>query len=157
MTLSQFWQFYQQMEESDRTQTTPDLEDMHWARLKTNEEKGQALLGRFIPQSSQNNFDEKKHILSDISTAHSQKVAPTMKSQIMNSMKHFVLSVGSGFGRVLPFCQLFTAARFSVQAFSVSLSYHDGCFLLFHEPFIFVFLIFACTALTPRLNLTFHT
>ena len=38
MTLSQFWQFYQQMEGSDRTQTTPDLEDMNGAKLTTNEE-----------------------------------------------------------------------------------------------------------------------
>ena len=42
-TLSQFWQFYQQMEVSDRTQTTPDFEDMNGARLKTNEEKGKGI------------------------------------------------------------------------------------------------------------------
>ena len=45
------------------------------------------------------------------------------------------VSIGSGFGQVLPFCQLFTAARFSVQAFSVALSHHGGYFLLFNEPF----------------------
>ena len=71
-TLSQFWQFYQQMEGSDRTQTTPDLEDMNGARLKTNEEKGQALLGRFIQQSNQNNLDERKHILSDLNSTLSE-------------------------------------------------------------------------------------
>ena len=45
------------------------------------------------------------------------------------------VSIRSGFGHVLPFCQLFTAAHFSVQAFSVSLSHHGGCTLLFREPF----------------------
>ena len=45
------------------------------------------------------------------------------------------MSIGSGFGQVLPFCQLFTAARFSVQAFSVALSHHGGYFLLFNELF----------------------
>ena len=87
MTLSQFWQFYQQIERSiDRsysTQTTPDLEDVNRARLKTNEVKSQALLGRFIQQSNQNN------LYRVISTAHSQKVAPTMKSHWMNSTNHF--------------------------------------------------------------------
>ena len=47
-----------------------------------------------------------------------------------------------GFGRVLCFCQFFTAARFffffffSVQVISVSLSHNGGCFLLFREPFV---------------------
>ena len=41
---------------------------MNGARLKTNEEKGQALLGRFIQQSNQNNLGEGKHILSDLSS-----------------------------------------------------------------------------------------
>ena len=55
--LTQFWQFYQQMEGNDHTKTTLDLEDTNRARLKTNEEKGQALLGRFIQQRNQNNID----------------------------------------------------------------------------------------------------
>ena len=46
---------------------------------------------------------------------------------------HAALSV-SGFGLVLAFCQFFTVACFSVQAFLVSLSYHGGCFMLFFEP-----------------------
>ena len=45
------------------------------------------------------------------------------------------LSVGSGLGRVFPFRQFLTATRFSVQAFSISLSHDGGCILLFREPF----------------------
>ena len=56
------------MEGRDRTQTTPDLENVNGARLKTNEEKGQALLGRFIEQSNQNNLHKRKHILSDLNS-----------------------------------------------------------------------------------------
>ena len=51
-TLTQFRQFYQQMEGNDRTKTTPDIEDTNRARIKTNEEKDQSLLGRFIQQSN---------------------------------------------------------------------------------------------------------
>ena len=64
-TLTRFWQFYQQMEGNGRTKTTPDLKDPNKARLKTNEEKGQALLGRFIQLSNQNNLDERKHVLTE--------------------------------------------------------------------------------------------
>ena len=42
--LTQFWQFYQQMEGNDHTKTTLDLEDTNRARLETSVEKGQALL-----------------------------------------------------------------------------------------------------------------
>ena len=59
---------------SDRTQTTPDLEDLNAARLKTNEEKGQALLGRFI-QTEQPKATLTK---GSISQQHTQKVVPTM-------------------------------------------------------------------------------
>ena len=84
-----FWQFYQQMEGNDRTKTTPDLEDTNRVRLKTNEEKGQALFGRFIDQSNQNNWEERKHVLSDLnrSAEHVHKVALTMNSQRRNSTK----------------------------------------------------------------------
>ena len=54
------------MEGNDRTKTTPDLEDTNRVRLKSNEEKGQAVLGRFIEQSNQNNSEERKHVLSDL-------------------------------------------------------------------------------------------
>ena len=66
------WQFYQQMKRNDRTKTAPDLEDANRSRLKTNEEKGQALLGRFIQQSNQNNLEEMKHILSDLNRTRTQ-------------------------------------------------------------------------------------
>ena len=58
------------MEGNDRTKTTPDIEDTNRARLKTNEEKGQALPGRFIQQSNQNT--ERKHILNDLSRTLAQ-------------------------------------------------------------------------------------
>ena len=76
------------MEGNDRTKTTPDLEDTNRVRLKTNEEKGQAVLGRFIEQSNQNNSEESKHVLSDLnrSAEHVHKVALTMNSQ-RNSTK----------------------------------------------------------------------
>ena len=35
----------------------------------------------------------------------------------------------------------------------MALSYHGGCYLLFREHFVFLF--FACAALTTRLNLIF--
>ena len=40
--------------------TTPDLIDASAAVLKTSEEKGSALLRRFVQQSNQNNLDERK-------------------------------------------------------------------------------------------------
>jgi len=43
------------MEGSDRTKTTPDSEDANRSSLRTNEEKSQALFGRFMQQSNQNN------------------------------------------------------------------------------------------------------
>ena len=58
------------MEGNDRTKTAPDTEDTNKARLKTNEEKGQALLGRFIQQSNQNK--ERKHILNDLNRTLAQ-------------------------------------------------------------------------------------
>ena len=77
------------MEGNDRTKTNPDLENTNRVRLKTNEEKGQALLGRFIEQSNQNNSEERKHVLSDLnrSAEHVHKVALTMNSQRRNSTK----------------------------------------------------------------------
>ena len=41
---------------------------MDGERLKTNEEKCQAVLGRFIQQGYQNNLDERKYILSDLNS-----------------------------------------------------------------------------------------
>ena len=58
------------MEGNDRTKTAPDTEDTNKARLKTNEEKGEALLGRFIQQSNQNK--ERKHILNDLNRTLAQ-------------------------------------------------------------------------------------
>ena len=58
------------MEGNDRTKTAPDTEDTNKARLKTNEEKSQALLGRFIQQSNQNK--ERKHILNDLNRTLAQ-------------------------------------------------------------------------------------
>ena len=55
------------MEGNGHTETTLDLKDANGARLKYNEDKGQALLGQFIQESNQNNLEERKHvyILSD--------------------------------------------------------------------------------------------
>ena len=44
------------------TPTPPDLIDASGTVLKTNKEKGSALLQRFIQQSNQNNLDERKAI-----------------------------------------------------------------------------------------------
>ena len=41
---------------------------MNGVRLKTNEQKGQALLGRFIQQNKQNNLEERKHTVSDLNS-----------------------------------------------------------------------------------------
>ena len=60
------------MEGNGRTKTTPDLEDTNRAKLKTNEEKGQALLERFMQLSNQNNLDERKHVLNDLNRALAQ-------------------------------------------------------------------------------------
>ena len=54
------------MERNDITKRTPDLQNTNMTRLKTNEEKGEALLGRFIQQSNQNSLEEKKHVLTDL-------------------------------------------------------------------------------------------
>ena len=45
-----------------RTPTSPNLIDASGAVLKTNEEKGSALLQRFAQQSSQDNLDERKAV-----------------------------------------------------------------------------------------------
>ena len=58
-------------------------------------------------------------------------------AQFWHPLQFWVL--GTGFGWVLPsssFHRFFTAAHFSVRAFSVSLSHHGGCFLLFCESFM---------------------
>ena len=60
------------MEGNDHTKTTPDLEDTNRARLETNEEKGQALLGRFIPQSNQNRKKKRKHVPTDLNRTVAQ-------------------------------------------------------------------------------------
>ena len=60
------------MEGNARTKTTSDLEDANRSRLKINEEKGQAVLGRFIQQSNQNSWEEMKHILSDLNRTRAQ-------------------------------------------------------------------------------------
>ena len=45
-----------------RAQNTPDLIDASGAILKTNKEKGSALLQRFVQQSNKNNLDERKAV-----------------------------------------------------------------------------------------------
>ena len=65
-TLNQFWRFYQQMEGKERPATMPDLEGVNGAVLKTNEEKGSALLDRFIQQSDQKNLEERMRILEEL-------------------------------------------------------------------------------------------
>ena len=59
-TFTHFWQFYRQMEGCAANTTTPDLIDASGALLKMGEEKGSALLQRFVQQSSRNNLDERK-------------------------------------------------------------------------------------------------
>ena len=61
-TLTHFWQFYRQMEGCAANTNTPDLIDASGAVLKTNKEKGSALLQRFVQQSNQNNLDERKAV-----------------------------------------------------------------------------------------------
>ncbi|NQZ78185.1 MAG: endonuclease/exonuclease/phosphatase family protein, partial [Ekhidna sp.] len=65
-TLRQFWQFYQRMEGKNNTSFTPDMIDTNGIRLKTNEEKGSALLKRFIQQSDQKNLEEKKKYITKL-------------------------------------------------------------------------------------------
>ena len=48
---------------------TPNLIDASGAVLKTNKEKGSALLQRFVQQSSQNNLDESKTVLKGLNRA----------------------------------------------------------------------------------------
>ena len=59
-TLAHFWQFHRQIEGSTSNTTIPDLIDSSRATLKTSKEKGSTLLHCFVPQSNQNNLDEKK-------------------------------------------------------------------------------------------------
>ena len=61
------------MEGNAWTETTPDLEDANRSRLKTNEEKGQDLLGRVIEQSNQNDLEEMMHIMSDLNRTRAQR------------------------------------------------------------------------------------
>ena len=65
-TLTQFWQFYQRMEGKHNTPLPPDIVDTNGTVLKTNEEKGSALLKRFIEQSDQKHPDEKKKYMSKL-------------------------------------------------------------------------------------------
>ena len=60
------------MKRNGRTKTTPDLEDANTSWLKTNEEKGHALHGRFRQQSDQNKLEEMKHILSNLNRTRAQ-------------------------------------------------------------------------------------
>ena len=61
-TPTHFWQFYRQMQGCAANSNTPDLIDASGAVLKTNKEKGSALLHRFVQQSNQNNLDERKAV-----------------------------------------------------------------------------------------------
>ena len=61
-TLTHFWHFYRQMEGCAANTNTPDLIDASGAALKTNKEKGSALLQRFVQQSNQNNLNERKAV-----------------------------------------------------------------------------------------------
>ena len=61
-TPTHFWQFYRQMQGCAANTNTPDLIDASGAVLKTNKEKGSALLQRFVQQSNQNNLDERKAV-----------------------------------------------------------------------------------------------
>ena len=72
ITLTQFWQFYQQLEGDARTKIIPDIKNTNKAKLKTNQEKGQANLGRFLQQSNQNKLEERKHIMSDLNRTLAQ-------------------------------------------------------------------------------------
>ena len=65
-TLTQFWNFYQQMEGATTAKTTPDLHGPSGQVLKTNGEKGEALLVRFIEQSDQKNVADRKSWLSSM-------------------------------------------------------------------------------------------
>ena len=65
-TLRQFWQFYQRMEGKNSTTLTPDMLDTNGVKLKTNEEKGSALLKRFIQQSDQKNLEDKKKYMAKL-------------------------------------------------------------------------------------------
>ena len=49
----------------------PNSKDTNWARRKTNEKKGNVLLGWFI-QCNQNTLQERKHILSDLNRTLAQ-------------------------------------------------------------------------------------
>ena len=68
-TLTQFWNFYQQMEGRNNNHTTPDLVDATGTVLKTNSEKGSAFLGRFLEQSDQKNIGERKTLLAGLTRA----------------------------------------------------------------------------------------
>ena len=61
-TPTHFWQFYRQMQGCAANTNAPDLIDASGAVLKTNKEKGSALLQRFVQQNSQNNLDERKAV-----------------------------------------------------------------------------------------------
>ena len=61
---------------------------------------------------------------------------PCYLLELFSFVSATALSFLSGFGRVLPFCQFLAGAPFIVQAFSVPLSHHGGCFLLFREPLV---------------------
>ena len=65
-TLTHFWQFYQQMEGSAANINTPSPTDACGAVLKTSEEKGLALIQRFVQQNNPNNLDERKVVLKGL-------------------------------------------------------------------------------------------
>ena len=73
-TLTQFWQFYQQMEGKRGTDTTPDMIDMQGGLLKTNEEKGTALFERFVQQSDQSNLKEREQLLAALQASHTGNI-----------------------------------------------------------------------------------
>ena len=86
ITLTQFWQFYQQLEGDARTKTIPDIKDTNKTKLKTNQEKGRADLGRFLQQSNQNKLEERKHIMRDLNRTLAQS-GSAMTSRRRNPTK----------------------------------------------------------------------
>ena len=68
-TLTEFWQFYQEMEGKSKASLAQDMLDENGSLLKTNTEKGTALFERFIQQSDQSNLNERRQILATLSSS----------------------------------------------------------------------------------------
>ena len=71
-TLTEFWQFYQEMEGKSKETIPSDMIDTNGGLLKTNQEKGAALFERFIHQSDQSNLQEREQMLATLNTSHIQ-------------------------------------------------------------------------------------